>query len=519
MNDITRINEHHPANAPQPLIPLPSPASLGVRVREARPEDIDFIDALQKTHSKAVGWMPTGQLEGHIARGHVLVAEAPGSQGTGNGDQGPGGYKSAGVTTDYTDIADSEQNQLNQNPVPSGQSVVNPALMSSHPGPQSLIPAPGSSPSAQPKLPGVGYCIGVDKYFKREDTGIIYQMNITPGRQRGLVGATLLQAMFDRWPYGVRLCCCWCAQDLAANKFWEAMGFVPLAFRAGSRRRGSGGRVHIFWQKQVRRQGTGVRDRGSVTTDCADGSDSGQRILNPAPSAQSVVNPALRSSHPDPRSLNPEPSCYWFPSQTGSGALREDRIVLPIPPGTHWSDAKPRIYPEVSGLIEAASQNRKAIEQETRKEKEKQSKAQRAVEQARMEAAKAQAATVAAGGLRFASGGGDQGSGNGEKIEGRSEKIEGTKQKSPDQGSPLKAHTSRGKPKNDPRLVAAARELRDRWLEYAAAHPGLLEQGNTAARRYDVGRALESATSAMDALQGPMEQLRLPAEPGDQKAA
>jgi len=107
----------------------------------------------------------------------------------------------------------------------------------------------------------VGYGIGVDKYFKREDIGVIYQMNITPARRRGLVAASLLQAMFDRSAYGVKLYCCWCAQDLAANRFWEAMRFVPLAFRTGSRKkswkgadgaRHKGPRIHIFWQKRIR---------------------------------------------------------------------------------------------------------------------------------------------------------------------------------------------------------------------------------------------------------------------------
>src|SRR3954451_1949077 len=119
----------------------------------------------------------------------------------------------------------------------------------------------------------VGYCIGNDQYFKRDDVGIIYQMNVTPGRQRGLIGATLVKAMFERAAYGCRLFCCWCAQDIAANRFWEAMGFVPLGFRAGSRDKG---RVHIFWQRRVR--------AGDETTP------------------------------------------YWFPSQTGGGSIREDRL-------------------------------------------------------------------------------------------------------------------------------------------------------------------------------------------------
>src|SRR5690349_13321404 len=95
----------------------------------------------------------------------------------------------------------------------------------------------------------IGYCMGVDRYFKRDDVGIIHQMNVVPGRQRGLVGATLLRAMFDRAAYGCRLFCCWCAQDIEANRFWEAMGFVPLAYRMGSEKKA---RVHIFWQKRIR---------------------------------------------------------------------------------------------------------------------------------------------------------------------------------------------------------------------------------------------------------------------------
>jgi len=53
----------------------------------------------------------------------------------------------------------------------------------------------------------VGYCIGVDRYFKRDDVGIIYQMNVKPGRQRSLVGAMLLKAQFERSAYGCKLYC------------------------------------------------------------------------------------------------------------------------------------------------------------------------------------------------------------------------------------------------------------------------------------------------------------------------
>src|SRR5687768_13976533 len=117
-------------------------------------------------------------------------------------------------------------------------------------------------------------------------------MNVVPGRQRGLVGATLVKAMFERAAYGCRLFCCWCAQDIEANHFWESLGFIPLAFRAGSREKG---RVHIFWQRRIR--------AGDTTTP------------------------------------------YWFPAQTSAGSMREDRLVLPIPPGMHWRDVMPRVLP------------------------------------------------------------------------------------------------------------------------------------------------------------------------------
>jgi hypothetical protein len=149
--------------------------------------------------------------------------------------------------------------------------------------------------------------IGTDRYFKHDDVGIVYHLNVAPGKQRGFVGATLLKAMFDRAAYGCRLFCCWCAQDIEANRFGEAMGFVPLAYRAGSEKKS---RVHIFWQKRIREG-----DRATP---------------------------------------------WWFPSQTTGGAMNAARIVLPIPPGTHWSDAKPMILPGGRGA-EAAGRAARSV--------------------------------------------------------------------------------------------------------------------------------------------------------------
>src|SRR5436305_1761361 len=92
----------------------------------------------------------------------------------------------------------------------------------------------------------LGYCISQDKYYGRDDVGIFYQVNVRPVQHRRLIGASLVKAAFDRAAYGCRLMSCWCAQDIEANYFWESLGFVPLAFRAGNRAKS---RIHIFWQR------------------------------------------------------------------------------------------------------------------------------------------------------------------------------------------------------------------------------------------------------------------------------
>ena len=157
---------------------------------------------------------------------------------------------------------------------------------------QTATPKPPGLQASKPDSIPIGYVIARDQYMKRDDVGIVYQLNVLPLRQRHLVGAMLIKAVFERAAYGCRLFSCWCAQDIQANWFWESIGFVPLAFRTGSRAKQ---RIHIFWQRRV-------RENDDVTP-------------------------------------------YWFPSQTTAGAVGEDRIVLPIPLGTHWRDAKPLVLP------------------------------------------------------------------------------------------------------------------------------------------------------------------------------
>jgi N-acetylglutamate synthase-like GNAT family acetyltransferase len=261
----------------------------------------------------------------------------------------------------------------------------------------------------------VGYCMGVDRYFKRDDVGIIHQMNVVPGKQRGFVGATLLKAMFDRAAYGCKLFSCWCAQDIEANKFWESMGFVALAYRAGSEKKA---RVHIFWQKRIR--------AGDNETP------------------------------------------WWFPSQTTGGAMNEPRLVFPIPPGTHWSEAKPVILPGVMPADESPAVSGVERKQLTGPRAPK-------VPAPRP---KAKPKAVARADMLFFT--------------------------PPPAPKPACTERSRGetkprekkpKRKNDPKLVAAARELKDRWLEHVNSGEMLIESVG----KYDLTRVLPELPSKMTA--------------------
>ncbi|MBA3273103.1 MAG: GNAT family N-acetyltransferase [Chthoniobacterales bacterium] len=261
----------------------------------------------------------------------------------------------------------------------------------------------------------IGYCMASDRYMKREDCGIIYQMNVAPGHQRAFVGAALLKAQFDRSAYGCRLYCCWCAQDIEANRFWEAMGFVPLAFRAGSEKRQ---RVHIFWQKRIR--------SGDMTTP------------------------------------------WWFPSETKGGSM-EDRLVFPILSGTHWSDAKPMILP---GQAPRADEPRRI----------KGPVFARARKTPKPEITPTPKRPPLVGALHFS----------------MPTQPQVCAQKSVE--AQPKPRAKRTKAKNDPKLVSAARELRDRYLEHLTAHPDeLLPQG-----KYEVARPRALSKTAEAALQSPL---------------
>ena len=54
------------------IVPI---ARRPISIRTATMDDLPFLDALQKKHSKALGYFPTKQFEGYIEGGHVLIAE------------------------------------------------------------------------------------------------------------------------------------------------------------------------------------------------------------------------------------------------------------------------------------------------------------------------------------------------------------------------------------------------------------------------------------------------------------
>lgn len=353
------------------IVPVPR---VPIMVRQAVPGvagDLGFIDQLQKMHSHMVGWSPTKQLEKNIADGYVLIAEA--TQGSGAVAQ---------------------------------------------PDPRSLHPEPAR----------IGYCIARDQYMKRDDVGIVYQLNVLPLRQRHLVGAALIRAVFERAAYGCRLFSCWCAQDLQANYFWESIGFVPLAFRTGSR---SKQRIHIFWQRRV-------REDDDVTP-------------------------------------------YWYPSQTSGGAVAEDRLVLPIPPGTHWRDAKPVVLPGMEAMKQEEQKmlpggslvvSRPAS---TKMVTRAQAAAIARGKSAFLSATPAgKAAIVTSGGVRYV-----------ERADAPQE-VE--------QSRPKRERKPRQKHESE--YVAAARELRDRFLERVNVEMQQMLPG--AQGKYDVSRLVEGEVERVE---------------------
>ena len=183
---------------------------------------------------------------------------------------------------------------------------------------------------------------------------------------------------------------------------------------------------------------------------------------------------------------------YWFPAKTEAGAIGEDRIVLPIPPGTHWRDAKPTVLPglpapppqEIHELLPGGQPVR------SRPEKPKLTRAQQAALQ--------RSASAHLGGAPL----GTKAIIRGGRI--RYVPIPGfdPNKDAPDELLPPEKPKREKKPrqKNDPKYVEAARELRDRYLEQVNADRML----PAAQGKYDVSRQLEAGGAPSSLKQAPL---------------
>lgn len=392
-------------------------------IRTATPGDFGWIDAMQKQESDKLGFLMRAAIEKRIEQGNVLVAEAT----PGNGSRGSG-LGSGGEET-------SEDSHG------SGRD----------PKPETLDPAQAATP--------LGYCIHVDRYMKQDHVGQFIQLNVPPEYRRSLVGAALVKAAFEKSAYGVKLYGLWCRQDLAANRFWEALGFVPLAFRAAGvttlekikRKTGStAGGVHIYWQRRVR-----------------------------------------EGDHETP---------HWFPYETSGGMMAESRLVLPIPLGTHWSDAKPVVLPGAERRAAEARLLEAAHDEKYEQDKAALAAKRKAARDAAKEAKRLAQGPKVVHGVEITSGGA-AGVPMGFDLppEAKAQRVAeekaaaaaAEKQRIKEEKRAAKRAAKQQRRKTDPELLAYGRELRDRWQEAVTAQPGLLlPDGSQDAAKYDVGRLL-----------------------------
>lgn len=310
----------------------------------------------------------------------------------------------------------------------------------------------------------LGYCIAVDRYMKQDHVGQFIQLNVTPGQRRSLVGAALVKATFEKSAYGVKLYGLWCRQDLAANHFWESLGFVPLAFRAAGQTNRDAAKkkadprrqVHIYWQRRVR--------EGDSETP------------------------------------------YWFPFETQGGMMAESRVVLPIPLGTHWSDAKPVVLPGAERRAEEARLLEAGADEKAQADKAALAMKRKEAREAAKRAKKIADGPTVIHGVEV-SGGGVAGVPMGfdlppeakaqKEAEVKAAAAAAEKERIKQEKREAKQAAKQARRNTDPELLAFSRELRDRWQEAVA--PGsegaaLLEDAGRG--KYDVARLIAGGSAS-----------------------
>lgn len=276
-----------------------------------------------------------------------------------------------------------------------------------------------------------GYVMGTTAYDKNDAVSRVDQIAVVPARQRRQLGGALLSAWIDKLPYGVTLICCWCAQDLREGRFWEAQGFIPLAFRAGGQTQG---RVHIFWQRRTR--------TGDRTTS------------------------------------------FWYPKESANGAMSAARLILPIPIGADWREIDlPRVLPQGEGseqllpatgpmtpamITARGTARQRALPGQTAARKTLSPAEYQAKLREKMHSQRSKAPTTAA--------------------------IVGQHENAPAAQQAAIKQAPKPRVRNTPEHVAAAREIRDRWLEE------LNEMDIAEGGSFDPSRNIDAAPTAMGTL-------------------
>jgi hypothetical protein len=187
------------------------------------------------------------------------------------------------------------------------------------------------------------------------------------------------------------------------------------------------------------------------------------------------------ASFNDPRPTTHDPrraAPYWYPFQTNGGAIREDRLVFPIPPGTRWQDVRAVEVP-VTNKDEGG---RMKDEGKTKK---------KALPGPRAKSGSSfiphpsslphMVAIIVGGRVKYVPKPG--------RVEPAPAKPE--RKAKAERASKPKAGTI------DPKYLTAARELRDRYLEHVNGERVNDQLLLRSAGKYDVSRALSSASTTV----------------------
>lgn len=172
--------------------------------------------------------------------------------------------------------------------------------------------------------------------------------------------------------------------------------------------------------------------------------------------------------------------------------MMEGRVVLPLPPEMEWDAATPVVLP---GAERRAAEVR-ILEAKLDEAKDAERATKRGIRKVTPKAGKVLSpvrTSRAVGGYGFGAG-----SGFGVPSQQQTEQKQAIITEAAAEVERMKADKEAAKQalkaaqrKNDPELVAYARELRDRWQEYVCATP--LALADKQRGRYAVGRRLEGA--------------------------